>query len=81
MGLARFGHGMDGKERAKLLAGVSRERSGRAKGVAVLDARDDCKEVYGYDDEDGGNGGGEEGVGAQRVRKRQKKKSPRLVSF
>eukprot|EP00580_Thalassiosira_gravida_P006978 CAMPEP_0201633554 /NCGR_PEP_ID=MMETSP0493-20130528/6825_1 /ASSEMBLY_ACC=CAM_ASM_000838 /TAXON_ID=420259 /ORGANISM="Thalassiosira gravida, Strain GMp14c1" /LENGTH=458 /DNA_ID=CAMNT_0048105283 /DNA_START=227 /DNA_END=1603 /DNA_ORIENTATION=+ len=81
VGLARFGHGMDGKERAKLLAGVSRERSGRAKGVAVLDAQDDCKEVYGYGDEDGGNGGGEEGVGVQRVRKRQKKKSPRLVSF
>jgi len=82
VGLARFGHGMDGEERAKLLAGVSRERSGRAKGVAVLDARDDSKEVYGYGDDDGGGGGGgEEGVGAQRVRKRQKKKKPRLVSI
>lgn len=46
-GLARFGHEMDGKEKAMLLAKVSRERSVRARSVAFVDAKDDYDEVYG----------------------------------
>jgi len=46
-GLARFGHEMDGKEKAMLLANVSRERSVKAYTVAFVDAKDDYEEVYG----------------------------------
>jgi hypothetical protein len=45
-GLAKFGmHGMDGKERAMLLARVSMERSVKARNLAFVDAMEDRAEV------------------------------------
>ena len=45
-GLSRFGHEMNIKEKSMLLAKVSKERSGKARSVAFVDAKDDYDEVY-----------------------------------
>ena len=45
-GLASFGHFMDAREKDALIAKVSLDRSGKAKSIALFDAREDYREAH-----------------------------------